>query len=441
MTDIVLGIDIGTSKIASLICTKQKEILSCSRVSHHSTSSKTPGDFAEQDPKVILEAVKESIRLLDKKYLTQVQEIGFTGQMHGVLLWNCQYNKTSKLVTWEDGRCNEASVKEYFRSLDLDSLKSGFGIATLGWYAKFQPEIFSLYNAAGTIQDYLYWHFAGGGAPIIDPTDAASWGCFSVKECKWNLEGVQRLRIPETVLPSIFPSAKRLATLSKEYTSLFGMSSNVKLKIPFGDNQASLYATVNSEQEDISLTLGTGGQLSIVVDSYPQNLDTSQELIEIRPYLNGKYIIVAAALCGGSAIRWVAETIQKIASAFSAAKIPLEDIYTYLTSIDYNPINNGLKISPSFLGERFNTDLKGSISNITLTNFTTENLLFATGIGVIQSLKERVPSPLLENRKRVVVSGNSIRKFKFFEKIIAEEFSMPVMILPEVEEAALGHCF
>ena len=66
--------------------------------------------------------------------------------------------------------------------------------------------------------------------------------------------------------------------------------SGIPVTAALGDNQASLLATLGQPERELALTLGTGGQVSAVLDSRePGFLAGRSATFEIRPYPGKRY--------------------------------------------------------------------------------------------------------------------------------------------------------
>jgi sedoheptulokinase len=215
-----------------------------------------------------------------------------------------------------------------------------------------------------------------------------------------------------------------------------------------GDNQASVRSTVEDPDKDIALTLGTGGQLSIVLNKHPGKLRT--KTAEVRPYLDSKFMVVAAVLCGGNAMKWVVKTTEDIVKSVGLTVSPKLNLYGLMNEQALRSGARGLVVRPSFAGERHDQSIRGEISGIDLENFTFGALAFGTAIGVLKNLKSMMPEEFLEGRTRVVGSGNAVRLNRFVQKAVAEVFGMPCHVTnrklferkgshpEEPEEAARG---
>ena len=98
---------------------------------------------------------------------------------------------------------------------------------------------------------------------------------------------------------------------------------------------------------------------------------------------------------------------------------------------------NTLKVDTRFAGTRTNSDIKGSIYNITTENFTPAQLTR----GVLEGMAEELYSMYekMECQKQGVVgSGNGIRKNPALVKVFEEKFNSNVKIPAHFEEAAFG---
>lgn len=95
-------------------------------------------------------------------FCLQVEYIGICGQMHGVTMWNSskKHQRRSKsfkldidrecvshLYTWQDGRCDTAFLKSLPKSSSHLDVHSGYGCATLFWFAR-NKSVFLIDNSA-----------------------------------------------------------------------------------------------------------------------------------------------------------------------------------------------------------------------------------------------------------------------------------------------------
>ena len=74
-----------------------------------------------------------------------------------------------------------------------------------------------------------------------------------------------------------------------------------------GDNQASFLGAAGDEENILLVNMGTGGQISVLSSQY-----FSGDGIEARPFLNRKYLLAGASLCGGKAYALLEQFFRKI---------------------------------------------------------------------------------------------------------------------------------
>lgn len=97
-----------------------------------------------------------------------------------------------------------------------------------------------------------------------------------------------------------------------------------------------------------------------------------------------------------------------------------------------------LKVAPHFLGERHNPAKLGSITGITLENFTLPNLARGLAAGIVRNLGGSFPPEFYRNRERVAGSGNCVRFCGSIRREIELQFNLPLEIRSVCEEVAVG---
>ena len=156
----LVGIDVGTTNCKFLAEGHSEQ---CFRISY--TAVKNPS-YKEIDPTCIVDNL---IKCFEKLKPENVSGVAVTGQMHGIMCWDKNFNPTTNLITWEDTRCSQVayflsrlmilSDKFYQAFCDEVSqggrLHPGYGLATLLWLRKNEPSCLSTAFAAGTIIDYI----------------------------------------------------------------------------------------------------------------------------------------------------------------------------------------------------------------------------------------------------------------------------------------------
>ena len=397
-----IGIDIGTTAICGMILDTEtgNPIRSVTKNSEAFLSS--PYDWEKiQSVEKILSIATE---ILDDLVSEQTKVIGVTGQMHGILYVDESGKSVSPLYTWQDGRGNQPFGNTTYAEF-LGS-HSGYGNVTDFYNEKngLIPK-----NAVGfcTIQDYFVMHLCGLKKPFIHISDAASFGLFDLQEKRFTCES--NLRIID------------------DY-QIAGTYKNIPVSIAIGDNQASVLSSLSSESE-LLINVGTGSQVSALCDKI-----LNEEHIEIRPFFEGKYLAVGAALCGGRAYAMLKDFYKSVLCPV----IKLNDAEIYALMDEFLKKDEApLTVDTRFAGTRADKTVRGSIQNISTENFTPAALTKGILDGMVRELYNMY---ILMNIpvSGIVGSGNGIRKNKALAETVQKIFGASLKIPYHTEEAAFG---
>ena len=275
---------------------------------------------------------------------------------------------------------------------------------------------------------------------MTDPTDAASWGLFDLDSATWDEDAAERLGLDPRLLPEIRDSGSRAGLLGRAPAAELGLPAGIPVMVPLGDNQASLWATLEGRDPNavLALTLGTGGQLSAVMPSGFTTAPGPPTTFEYRPYPGGRLAAVAACLCGGSAFAWLADTVESWCREIGVAPPDEETLYERLIQAGLAADGGGLDIVPRFLGERHAPDERGAIRGIGKENFTVGCFSRALVDGILRNLRAMLPPECLAGRSLVVGSGNAIRRSALMRTRIEAVFGLPLHLSSTAEEAATG---
>ncbi len=416
---ITLGIDIGTTKSAAVICEDGKLLAHFSGVHH--------AGYGSQSTEKLIDSAADAVNALPESLRKKVSAIGITGQMHGVVAWD--NSGCSELENWQSDLALKSGTLERIKSLPgCGKLASGFGFSTLavpGWLGS--------YRHAATIMDYFASLLAGRENAMTAPANAASWGLWLDDSQDWNRDAIRALEIPEDILPEIVPDGTVTGKLCKTWSEKLGLSAGIPIYVPVGDNPAAIIGSGGNPETDLYLTVGTGAQLAFIPSGYEQDGCPG---LEIRPFHGKREIAISSSLCGGKSLELLADFIKDILHQFSV-DLPREAIYKKISEEADSP--QGLAVKNSFMGERSDPFLCGSISGISMENLRFHPLCRAWYEGVLNSLLANIPSTVLKSRKRIIVNGNAIRRSPLFQSVIRETFPGMELVLPELcEEAACG---
>ena len=100
-----LGVDVGTSSVKSLLMDSEGKTVGTSQIGYDIIKEKL--QYAEQDMEKLWEATKETITDLVKRYpeeSAKIHGIGYSGQMHGLVILDENDKVIRPAILWNDGR-------------------------------------------------------------------------------------------------------------------------------------------------------------------------------------------------------------------------------------------------------------------------------------------------------------------------------------------------
>ena len=399
----IIGIDLGTTSICGIKMNAATGVVSESITTDSNAFIKTSNSWEKiQSPQKIIDIAFEIVnKLVDK----DTASIGITGQMHGILYVDSDGNAVSPLYTWQDERGN-LKYKDTTYAEHLESF-SGYGNTT-DFFNKInglRPQ-----NAVSycTIHDYLVMKLVGNTKPIIHSTDAASFGLYDLKENRFNYDVN--------------------AEIVCDYR-IAGNYKNIPVSVAIGDNQASVFSTL-TDKNDILINIGTGSQISVIS---PKIIIADN--IETRPYFDNEYLIVGAALCGGRAYSVLKDFFKSIIC--QCTNVDDSQVYKIMGDFIKNDDIDEIKVDTRFAGTRVNPQLRGSITNVSVENFTPNMLTYGVMNGILQELNT-LYSSMGVSSTGIVGSGNGLRKNQRLIEIAEKTFGHKIKIPIHLEEAAVG---
>jgi sedoheptulokinase len=425
------GIDIGTSSISSVVYNPLSGQADYdTRINN--TSLESSDDWEKrQDPDKIMNMAKEILDASLKKY-PDIKGIGITGQMHGILYIDNRGKAISPLYTWQDGRANRIyrankTYATFLSDITGHELATGYGLVT-HFYNQVNHLVPEGAAKICTIMDYVVMKLAGNKKPVTDSSNAASLGFFDVQNGRFDHPALDKAGIDATLIPEL---------CSPVFCP--GNYKGIPVYPAIGDNQAAFLGSVQDIHRSIHITVGTSSQVSVYSDKYIKipGLDT-------RPFPGGGFTLVGAALCGGQAFSMLNVFFEKTLKMFMGKKTEHTDIYHYMTSVPYVDNTQDIPVVTTlFDGTRFAPGERGCIENISIHNFTPENLIIGFLKGICRELYhfyDNLPEEIKKEKKNLIGSGNALKKNPLLCKAFEEQFDHRLSFSSGREEAAFGAC-
>ncbi len=421
-----IGIDIGTTTVCAVVV--DVESGKTVKTVTADNAYKIRGQAFErlQDPEKIVERVEDFLRELVNAY-SPVCCIGLTGQMHGVVYVNEEGRAVSPLYSWQDESANELSEsgKTYAEELSEITgypMSSGFGVSTVYVHTKRQ-RLPAGAKKICTIHDYAAMRLAKRKAPVVHPSDAASLGCFDEKKGGFDETALKKAGVDLSLLPEIGGDR-----------TVLGRWENIPVAIAVGDNQASYVGAVCNMRDCLLVNIGTGSQVS-----FPLHGEISlPPEVERRPCTDELTIGVGASLCGGRAFAALEKFFRE--SAEMTTGTPVSSAYEGMNEAlsKLQDTKSEWKVSTKFCGTRYCPDERGKIEGISLDNFTPQSFMLGVLQGIVDELYDTYAIANPSGIKRLIGSGNGLRKNPVLQRLFEQTFGMPLKIPAHREEAAFG---
>ncbi|MBU3111262.1 sedoheptulokinase [Clostridium lacusfryxellense] len=428
-----IGVDIGTTTICVVILDGETGGVLESRTVANDTFISSEYDYEKiQSVDLILNKVTTIIQQFIKTY-GNINCIGVTGQMHGILYVNKEGNAISPLYTWQDGRGNLPYTKDdtYAQYLSKKTgyhMASGYGVTT-HFYNMCNNLVPQGISTICTISDYIAMKIANEKVLVMTPSNAASLGCFDLRNKRFDFKVLEKVNIYKEIFP----------TIKIGYGIVGKTKESIPVSVAIGDNQASVLGSVQDMENTVLVNVGTGSQVSVGVLSYLDNQSCLD--IELRPSICDDFIFVGSTLCGGRAYAMLESFFREVMMLNSNTACPsLYDVMDKVMS-EGKASQSPLIISTRFSGTRENPEERGSISNIDIHNFTPINMI----TGMLEEIARELFNlydkmcEIKQAKATILVgSGNGIRRNKHLQRIIEELFNLKLNIPIHEEEAAYG---
>lgn len=431
----VLGIDIGTTTISAVLMDSRDGRIerSITRINDSALVSEGSAAFERlQDPDSILCIVSKILKEVMESF-TELEGIGLTGQMHGILYLDKEGHPVSPLMNWQDERgnqicCDNKSYAEMLSELTGYKMATGYGLTT-HYYNEQNGLVPKEAVQLTTIHGYIAMVLAGCKKVILHASDAAALGLFDLNRFQFDPEAVKKAGISEQILPPVIT----------EPIMLGKYQGTCPVYLPIGDNQAGFLGTVEDTQHTVSINIGTSSQVSIF-----HKTNISGDLFECRPFLGKSYLLVGAPLCGGRAYalleKFFRESVMLTGMACGSLFEQMNQAAMNILEDDIE-LHDRLEIDTRFAGTRQEPLQRGMICNVGIDNFTPAHMILGFLEGMISELYDIFDSMQVvtsEEFSQIAGSGNALRQNPVLVRIAEREFKVPVVFSQQGEEAAMG---
>ncbi len=346
MKKYVIAMDQGTTSSRAAVFNKNGEIVSMVQKEFRQIFPK-PG-WVEHDPMEIwstqMGVTMEAMQKIDA-HSDEIAAIGITNQRETTVIWDADTGRPIyNAIVWQCRRT--ADMIEKMKSEGLfDKIKGKTGLvldayfsaSKIAWILENVPGAREKADLGklrfGTVDCWLIWNLTDGKVHATDYTNASRTMLFDIHKLFWDKEILDYFKIPESMLPEVYPSSHPFGVTDK-----FG--GDIKISGAAGDQQAALFGQCAFEAGEVKNTYGTGGFM--LMNTGTNAVDSAHGLLTTIAAGDGgkvQYALEGSVFVAGAAIQWLRDEMRMLRTSAQSEE--------YCLAV---PDTNGVYIVPAFSG-------------------------------------------------------------------------------------------
>jgi len=229
MTDVLLGIDVGTTSTKAVLFDFDGRELARASSQPYRNYTPAPG-WVEQDPEELWNALLTSIRdALSQVRDVKVKALSMAVQSGSLIPADAEGRPVSPMVTWLDGRAEEV-VQEWraeghqawVKPLSGWSLYPSLCLPTIAWLKKNNPQVFSAAKIFFSLNDFLVFRLTG--KMVTNPSNAGGMQLVEIQSGRWSGELCKLAGIGEENLSEIQPTGAALGEILPQVCREIGLT-------------------------------------------------------------------------------------------------------------------------------------------------------------------------------------------------------------------------
>ena len=306
----ILSYDVGTSGTKAVV-TDLRQIIS-SAYRPYDVNYPKPG-WAEQDPRIWWQAIKEATQeILKKVEPSQISGISFSCQMANVIFVDRNGDPLRNCISWLDSRA-KPQAEWILRTYGNESIYNISGIVVsekepntkILWVKENEPSIFEKAYKIIDCKDYIEHKMTGN---FVTDYSVASWlSFFDIKQRKWSEELCEMLGVPIDKLPEAHSSIDVVGELTSNASNDLGLKRGTPIIAGAGDGAISAVGAGATKDGAGHICVGTAGWLSII--SSKLLIDPKARFIYICSADPNKWNIIGETDAAGESYKWFKERI------------------------------------------------------------------------------------------------------------------------------------
>lgn len=430
----LIGIDLGTSSLKAMVIDETGRTMSIA-ARDYAIESPSAG-FAEQAPQVWWRACVETCRQAITESgvdAAKIKGVGFSGQMHGMVTLDENYEVVRPAILHCDARSGEQvrAIRETLgesriRELVKNPIYTGFLLASLLWVRDNEPDNYRRVRHVCLPKDYIKYKLCG--TLCSDYSDASATLAFDLDNNCWSREILDAFSLPTDIFPPCFDTFAPVGAVSASAALATGLREGTTVVAGGGDQVMQGVGNGAIGFETATVNIGSSGQVSF--QSAKPLVNPALCVNTFAGYQKGRWIVMGAIMHAGLALKWFKNLLD------------IKD-YEQLDALaaGARPGSGGLLFLPYLNGERTpHADPELSACFIGCNMQTGKAQM-------IRAVMEGVAFALMQSMEvcesvglcasEVIASGGGARS-ELWLQIQSDVYGLPLKVAQSAEQACLG---
>ena len=316
-TDVVLGIDIGTSACKAVIVDDKGAVRGSETVPYPLSMPRE--GWSEQNPADWITGVRQAVAgLMSRAGAIKICAVGLSGQMHGLTALDVNHKVLRPAILWNDQRtadeCEEitkaAGGLDGLLALTNNRMLPGYTGGKILWMRRYEPALYRKVAHALNPKDYLRLVLTGEIATEV--SDASGTGLFDVAARRWCYVLLEKIGIDAAILPACYESQVVSARVSQTGAALFGLVAGIPVVGGGGDAVIQTLGSGVASPRILQTTIGTAGVVATTLTAPVANPDGRLQIFcNLSPDL---WHGMGVSLNAGNALAWLCALLAGTAS-------------------------------------------------------------------------------------------------------------------------------
>lgn len=430
----VIGIDSSTTATKALLVDETGTAVASST---HGYGFDTPRPgWTEQHPSLWWDATVASIRsVLTDIDPSQVDAVGLTGQMHGLVLLDRGGEVLRPAILWNDQRtaaeCDEIRERvgpERLIALTGNDAMTGFTAPKVAWVGTHESHVLAATAHLLLPKDYV--RFCLTGLFATDVADASGTLLLDVAQRSWSEEMTAVVGLTRNQLPLLNEGPDHTGRISPAAAEVTGLLAGTPVVAGGGDQAANAVGVGAVSSAIGALSLGTSGVVFIPADTPP--IEAKGRTHAFCHAVPGKWHAMGVMLSAAGSLEWYRNVV--------APDVGFEALVAEAATVA--PGADGLRFLPYLSGERTphaDPDIRGGFIGLGthhgrghLTRAVLEGVAFglADGLALMRDAGLALPATFR-------ASGGGTRSALWLQ-IMADVLGTSITTVGTTEGAAFG---